>query len=288
MKYLCLAYYDEKKFDTLSAEEVRTLVNQCPPLDEALRATGRLQTQASLAHTTASVSLRPRSGKLSITDGPFAETKEQVGGFFIIEAHNIDDAITVAAKHPAAHLGEAVGWGIEIRPLEATCSVDLRHKEMTLMNQSNSRVKPIPDGMHTVTPHLICAGAAAAIDFYKHAFGAVELSRLPDSQGRLLHASLRIGDSTLMLTDEFPDHGSFGPQSLKGTPVTIHLYVENVDTFMERALAAGAKPVMPLEDMFWGDRYGVLEDPFGHRWSVATHLRDVSLEEIQHAVQANC
>ncbi|MEJ2509602.1 MAG: VOC family protein [Gammaproteobacteria bacterium] len=151
---------------------------------------------------------------------------------------------------------------------------------------TQTKVNPIPDGMHAVTPHLICAGAAQAIEFYTRAFGAVELSRLPDPQGRLLHASLRIGDSTVMLTDEFPEWGSLGPKSLEGTPVTIHLYVDDADAFLERAVEAGAKVTMPLEDMFWGDRYGVLEDPFGHKWSVATHVRDVTPEEIQQAVQA--
>lgn len=148
-----------------------------------------------------------------------------------------------------------------------------------------SKPNPIPQGMHTVTPHLICAGAADAMEFYKQAFNAVEVSRLPDPQGRLLHASIRIGDSAVMLTDEFPQWGSLGPKSLKGTPVIIHLYVDDVDAFVERAVTAGAKVIMPPEDMFWGDRYGRIEDPFGHRWSLATHLRDVSPEEIQQAVR---
>jgi PhnB protein len=147
------------------------------------------------------------------------------------------------------------------------------------------QVKPIPDGMHTVTPHLVCAGAADAIEFYKKAFKAVEMGRMPGPQGKLMHAMIRIGDSAVMLADEFPDWGSFGPKSLKGSPVTIHLYVEDVNTAFERAVGAGAKIKMPLEDMFWGDRYGVLEDPFGHYWSIATHVRDVSPEEMQQAAQ---
>ena len=144
---------------------------------------------------------------------------------------------------------------------------------------------PIPAGMHTVTPHLICAGAADAIDFYKRAFGAVELSRLPGANGRLMHASVRIGDSVVMLVDEMPEWGALGPKALKGTPVTIHLYVEDVDVFAAQAAAAGAKVTMPVADMFWGDRYGQLEDPFGHRWSVATHVRDVTPAEMQGAMQ---
>jgi len=148
------------------------------------------------------------------------------------------------------------------------------------------QVKPVPDGMHTVTPHLVCNGAADAITFYKQAFGAVELGRLPGPQGKLMHAMLRIGDSAVMLADEFTDYGSFGPKSLKGSPVTIHLYVEDVDATVKRAVAAGAKITMPVDDMFWGDRYGKIEDPFGHHWSVATHIRDVSPEEMQAAMNA--
>ena len=145
--------------------------------------------------------------------------------------------------------------------------------------------KPIPNDMHTVTPHLVCAGAAEAIEFYKKAFNATEGGRLPGPQGKLMHAMIRIGDSSVMLVDEMPEWGSYGPKSLKGSPVTIHLYVEDVDAVVARALAAGAKITMPVADMFWGDRYGKLEDPFGHLWSVATHLRDVSPEEMRQAMQ---
>jgi uncharacterized glyoxalase superfamily protein PhnB len=145
--------------------------------------------------------------------------------------------------------------------------------------------KPIPQGMHTVTPHLICAGAADAIEFYKKAFGAVELARLPGANGKLMHAMLRIGDSAVMLVDEAPEWGMLGPKALKGSPVTIHLYVEDADAFAARAVKAGAKVTMPVADAFWGDRYGTLEDPFGHRWSVATHVRDVTPEEMQQAMK---
>jgi uncharacterized glyoxalase superfamily protein PhnB len=148
-----------------------------------------------------------------------------------------------------------------------------------------TKVKQIPDGMHSVTPHLICAGAANAIEFYKKAFNAVEEVRLPGPQGRLMHAMIRIEGSAVMLVDEMPEWGALGPKSLKGSPVTIHLYVEDVDVFVKRAVAAGAKITMPLDDMFWGDRYCKLEDPFGHHWSVATHLRDLSPEEIKQAMQ---
>ncbi|MDR4495525.1 MAG: VOC family protein [Nitrospirales bacterium] len=150
------------------------------------------------------------------------------------------------------------------------------------------QVKAVPDGMHTVTPHLICAGAEDAIEFYKKAFNAVELARLPDPQGKIIHAHIRIGDSAVMLVDEFPDWGGFGPKTLKGSPVTLHLYVEDVDAFVAQAVNAGAKVTMPLEDTFWGDRYGKLEDPFGHHWSVATHIRDISPEEIRQSAQKAC
>src|ERR1700722_15336526 len=147
-------------------------------------------------------------------------------------------------------------------------------------------VKPIPEGMHTVTPLLTCADAAAAIEFYRKAFNAQEVSRLPGPDGKLMHASIRIGDSTVMLTDEFPQMGGLGPKTLKGSPVTIHLYVEDADAVAERAVAAGATITMPVQEMFWGDRYGQLEDPFGHRWSVGTHVRDVTPEEMQQAVRS--
>jgi PhnB protein len=144
-------------------------------------------------------------------------------------------------------------------------------------------LKPIPEGMHTITPHLVCNGAADAIGFYKKAFGAVEVGRLPGKDGKLMHAMIRIGDSAVMLVDEFPDWGVLGPKSLKGSPVTIHLYVEDVDATVDAAVAAGAKVTVAVEDMFWGDRYGKVQDPFGHQWSIATHTRDLSPEEIQAA-----
>lgn len=139
-----------------------------------------------------------------------------------------------------------------------------------------AQAKPLPAGVHSVTPHLVVEGAASAIAFYEKAFHATEQSRLPrPGDGKLMHASLRIGDSTVMLVDDFPEYGSHGPRALKGSPVTIHLYVDDVDAVVARAVQAGAKLTMPVADMFWGDRYGQLEDPFGHRWSVATRVRDV-------------
>ncbi|MDO9005320.1 MAG: VOC family protein [Aquabacterium sp.] len=155
---------------------------------------------------------------------------------------------------------------------------------------STSTVKPIPDGMHSLTPHLVCAGAAEAIEFYKKAFNATEMARLPGPDGKLMHAAVRIGDSVLMLVDEFPQWGTLGPLALKGSPVVLHLYVEDVDAQVKQAVAAGAKLTMPVTDMFWGDRYGQVEDPFGHKWSVATHTRDLTPEEIKAgmAQQQSC
>ncbi|MGH8672108.1 MAG: VOC family protein [Burkholderiales bacterium] len=149
-------------------------------------------------------------------------------------------------------------------------------------------VKPIPEGSHSVTPHLICAGAVDAIEFYKKAFGATEMIRMPGPGGKLIHACVRIGDSNVMLVDEMPQWSALGPKSLNGSPITIHLYVEDVDAFVARAVAAGAKVTMPIADMFWGDRNGVIEDPFGHKWSVATHIRDMTNEEMQQAAAKFC
>jgi len=148
-----------------------------------------------------------------------------------------------------------------------------------------TQTKAIPDGMHSITPHLVCAGAAAAIEFYKKAFSAEEVMRLPGPDGKLMHAMIRIAGSPVMLVYENPDWRIVGPKTLKGSPVTIHVFVADVDAFVARAVAAGAKITMPIADMFWGDRYGKLEDPFGHHWSVATHLRDVTPEEIGEAMR---
>jgi PhnB protein len=142
----------------------------------------------------------------------------------------------------------------------------------------------------TVTPHLVCAGAADAIAFYEQAFGAREVMRLAGPDGNLWHACIVIGGSPVMLIDEFPGMGSHGPKALKCTPVTIHLTVDDADAWAERAVAAGARIIMPVEDAFWGDRYGIVEDPFGHRWSIAHRVRDLSAEEIMAAMpsQSDC
>jgi PhnB protein len=150
---------------------------------------------------------------------------------------------------------------------------------------SVTAIKPIPEGMRSVTPHLVCEGAAEAIEFYKKAFNAIELSRLPGPDGKVLHASIRIGDSIVMLVDDAPTWGMPGPKALKGSAVYIHLYVEDVDALTAQAVAAGAKVTLPVAEMFWGDRYGRLEDPFCHRWSVATHVKEVGPDGIREAMK---
>ncbi len=154
-----------------------------------------------------------------------------------------------------------------------------------MSNQAN-KVQAVPEGMHTVTPHLVCDGAAKAIDFYKEAFGAIEVMRVPAPDGRLMHGAVRIGDSLVMLADNMM--GSRDPKSLKGTPVVLHLQVGNADAFFDRAVKAGARVEIPLQDMFWGDRYGVVSDPFGHHWSIATHVRDVDMETLTKAAAETC
>lgn len=154
-----------------------------------------------------------------------------------------------------------------------------------MAGNSAVKVKPIQDGMRTVTPHLVCAGAATAIAFYKEALGAEEVMRLPMLDGKIGHAMLRLGDSMLMLSDEFPQWDSPSPATLRGSPVTIHLAVDDVDAVYARAIEAGAMPRMEPAEMFWGDRYGVITDPFGHHWAIATHVRDVPLEEMQAAIR---
>lgn len=150
---------------------------------------------------------------------------------------------------------------------------------------TQTSTKNLPEGITSVTPHLVCAGAADAIEFYKKAFGAEEMMRLPGQDGKLMHACIKINGSAVFLVDEFCEMGAVGPKTLKGTPVSIHLFVDDADAFAARAVEAGAKVLMPVADMFWGDRYGVLEDPFGHHWAVATHGRQMSVEEIQAALR---
>jgi PhnB protein len=144
-----------------------------------------------------------------------------------------------------------------------------------------SSIKPIPDHYHTATPYLTVNDAPKAIAFYQQAFNAVELMRLVDSSGKIGHAEIRIGTSTIMLSDEYPDMQVNSPQTLGGSPVSIHLYVENVDATFNQAIASGAKTIMAVEDQFYGDRLGKLVDPFGHTWAIATHQEDVKPEELQ-------
>ncbi|MCP8937628.1 VOC family protein [Alsobacter sp. SYSU M60028] len=148
------------------------------------------------------------------------------------------------------------------------------------------RSAPSATTVHRVTPHLVCRGAAEALDFYARALGAREILRMPTPDGRLMHASIEVNDSTVMLCDEFPEMGNKAPTTLHGTPVTIHLPVNDVDASIARAEAAGARVVMPAADMFWGDRYGLIEDPFGHRWSFGTPKRSLTPDELAEAAQA--
>jgi PhnB protein len=146
--------------------------------------------------------------------------------------------------------------------------------------------KAVPDGYRTATPYLIVKGAAEAIDFYKRAFGASEMLRMADPQGRVGHAEIKIGDSVIMLADEHPAMGYRGPRSLGGSSVSILLYVEDVDKVFERAVKAGARGQRPVMNQFYGDRSGTLEDPFGHVWTVATHVEDVPAEEMKRRAEA--
>jgi uncharacterized glyoxalase superfamily protein PhnB len=151
---------------------------------------------------------------------------------------------------------------------------------------SSSTVKPVPEDMRTLTPHLVCADAAAAIEYYKRALGATEVSRMSGPDGKLAHAVVKIGDSSLFLVDENPQRGLLGPTALHGSAVTIHLSIADADATLERAVAAGGEITMPIWDTPWGDRYGQFRDPFGHSWSVATHVRDVTPEQLREAMQA--
>jgi len=142
------------------------------------------------------------------------------------------------------------------------------------------KVNPIPEGFNSVTPHIVVKGAKAAMDFYKKAFGAEEVMCIPAPDGSVMHAEIQLGNSRVMIAEENPQMGCQSPKSLGGSPITVHLYVNDVDSVVNQAVKAGATPVMPITDMFWGDRYGMVTDPFGHKWSVATHTEDLTPEQI--------
>ena len=148
------------------------------------------------------------------------------------------------------------------------------------------KVNAIPDGYHSVTANLVIKGASKAIDWYKEALGAQELYRMPGPDGRLMHAEIKIGDSVIMLTDEMPEMGGKGPVTLGGTPVSLMIYCKDCDALFNRAVSAGASVRMPLEDAFWGDRWGMVTDPFGHVWSVATRKKNLSVPEMKLAMDA--
>jgi PhnB protein len=147
-------------------------------------------------------------------------------------------------------------------------------------------VKPVPEGFHTATPSLVVRDAGKAIDFYKKVFGAEERMRMPDPSGRIIHAEIKIGDSIIFLSDEIPNMGGKSPQSLGAYTGGVYLYVPNVDEIHKRAVEAGAKSSGPVSDMFWGDRVGHFVDPFGHAWSVSTHVADLSEQEMEKGAQA--
>ena len=145
----------------------------------------------------------------------------------------------------------------------------------------STQVKAVPTGFHTLTPHLTVRNADRAIEFYRKAFGAEVLHVAHTPDGKVMHAALRMGDSIFMLNDEFPEHGTMSPQAAGGGGVSLHIYLDNVDAAFDRAVSAGATVKIPLADQFWGDRYGTVMDPYGHKWSLATHVRDLSPEEMQ-------
>src|SRR5262245_42138067 len=149
-----------------------------------------------------------------------------------------------------------------------------------------SKPKPIPAGYHSVTPYIIVDGAARAIDFYKKAFGATETLRIPAPGGKIGHAEIKVGDSIIMLADEHPDMGARSPRSLGGSPVSLMVYVQDVDAVAKCATAAGAKEVRPIENKFYGDRMGTFEDPFGHQWHIGSHVEDVPEDELKRRAAA--
>ncbi len=254
---------------------------------EALQAAGLLVEGNGLQSSRHGWRVHYDGAKRTVVDGPFAESKELIAGYTLINVASADEARAWTQRFPNPTLDDSATH-IEVRRLfeledfAPGPGIDAHHQ----LNRRQKDIESVPAGMTSVTPHLVCEGAADAIDFYKTAFDAIEEARLPGPDGRLMHAQIRIGNSAVMLADAFAECASLGPKALKGSPVCIHLYVADADAAFAQAIAAGATVIMPLSDMFWGDRYGQLEDPFGHRWSIATHLRDVSPEDCAEALKA--
>jgi len=211
-------------------------------------------------------------------DHPCGQTSMRITAGF----RRIAGAWRIVHEHVSIPFDPMTGKAVYLGPGGESLGTEPATCDATAQPASTAPVAP-------VTPHLVCAGAAKAIDFYKAAFDATEMIRLPGPDGRLIHAAVSINGVPVMLVDEFPDAGpmaNVSPQTLKGTPVTVHLNVEDVDAVTARAIAAGARVVMPVADMFWGDRYGVIEDPFGHHWSIATQQRALSMDELRSAADA--
>ena len=227
------------------------LISEMADYHQQLTDAGALVDASGLQPSTKGWRIQYAGKESTFVDGPFAEAKELVAGYTIIQVSSRDEAIAWTKRFPNPSIDGTEGE-IEVRQLFELEDFEpgegiARFRKMESQRstgETTTRPQPAnhcPEGMHTLTPHLVCAGAAEAIEFYKKAFNAKELARLPGPDGRIVHAMLRIGDSVVMLVDAFPEMGSFGPQSLKGSPVTIHLYVENVDAVVARAVKAGAK-----------------------------------------------
>ncbi len=299
----------------MPSQELLTAMTE---FNEALSNAGVLLAGEGLHPSSKGVRVHFSGKDRMVTDGPFAETKELIAGYWLWQVGSLDEAVDWVKRCPNPHAGDSV---IEIRPVfEAedfgqAFSPELRAREERLLAEAEARraspaveeacptigreqgTVPNPASMSKtadtasekdvsrITPYLTCAGAAKAIDFYKEAFGAEEVVRLPAPDGRIMHACLSINGAHVMLSDQFECMGS-NPETLGGWPVTIHLIVDDADAWAARAEKAGAKVAMPVSEQFWGDRYGVLKDPFGHAWSVATPVRRLSEAELREAARA--
>lgn len=172
------------------------------------------------------------------------------------------------------------------RPSKTKKNIKRKPKKKAAVKKKKQKVAATPQGYHSITPYLIVKNAGKAIEFYKKCFGAIEVLRMEQPDGKIGHAELKIGDAKIMLADEYPEMDARSPQAYGGTPVGIHLYIKNVDTIIERAVASGAKVTRPVETMFYGDRSGTLEDPYGHKWYVSTHVENVTANQIKKRAAA--
>lgn len=267
MKFVCMGFIEESKYEALPEAEGQRMMEECFAYDDELRRGGHFLGGEALQSARNAITLRMKNGSVDVTDGPYAETKEMLGGILLLEARDLNHAIALMSQHPGVKVGP-----FEIRPADEAMN-DL------IINRNNRGLGA--SQIQAAFPYLRVQNANEAIDFYKAAFGAVEEFRLSEPNCRVGHAELKFGSYTVMVSDEYPEYGILGPEAGRPTGSSIHLHVDDVDAFTQRVVSAGATLTMKPADQFHGERSSKVVDPYGHEWYLGSRIEDVSREEMQ-------